>query len=66
MLILNLRRPLAKIAEVVLMHEHVSLGFYWGNLALLILVKVLLSLLVSALVQLRRVTVMNWGENLIL
>ena len=66
MLILNLRRPLAKIAEVLLMCEHISIGFYWSNLAILILVKILFSLLVLALVQLRRVTVMNGDENLIL
>ena len=48
------------------MCEHISIGFYRSNLAILILVKILLSLLVLALVQLRRVTVMNGDENLIL
>ena len=48
------------------MCEHISIGFYWSNLAIVILVKILLFLLVLALVQLRRVAVMNGDENLTL
>lgn len=60
MLILNLRRSLGKIAEGLLMYEKFSIGLYWRNLSLhlmilvkILLLKILLPLLL-ALVQLKR------------
>ena len=61
MLILNLRRSLGKIAEGLLTYEKLSIGLYWRNLSLhlmilvkILLLKILLPLLL-ALVQLKRI-----------
>ena len=57
---MNLRRSLGKIAEGLLMYEKLSIGLYWRNLSLhlmilvkILLLKILLPLLL-ALVQLKR------------